>query len=78
MVILDLLRGQDWQPLAVGIARGLLEAAVMAAVVAVGQALTELELGPQWEAALPLIVWARRSAEGLADQIDPAKRRHPN
>lgn len=70
---MDLLRGLTTPAWAVGVARGLLEAIVLAVLAYLVTWLGGGDL-PEW-----LIPWAPamililRSLEGLADQIDPAK-----
>jgi hypothetical protein len=67
------LRGIDVPPVAVGVARGALEAAVFAALGVVAVAITDLDLGSYaWLA--PLLVFGLRVLEGWADHIDPEKR----
>lgn len=72
------LRGlQGAAPWAVGVARGILEAAVMAGLVAAALTLTSSP-----PAAIvpfvPILLFLIRYLEGVADNIDPAKQRTPD
>lgn len=74
----NLLRGTgNAAPWAVGLARGILEAVVMAVLVGLALFLTN-----QPPAAVvpftPFLLLILRYLEGLADNIDPAKQRAPN
>lgn len=66
---MDIIRGLEAPAWLVGLARGVLEAAIFGAFAALSEfALGEPVFGP-------LLLAAIRTAEGLADQVDPAKRR---
>lgn len=58
-----------------GTARGLLEAAALAAIVAAVAFLTGGEAPADLQVFAPLFIWIGRTLEGFADQIDPAKQR---
>lgn len=73
--IFNLLRGIDIPPAAVGLARGAVEAAVMAGIVEVLVLFGETEWGDAIWA--PLVIYAMRQLESIADHIDPAKKRAP-
>jgi len=73
--LLALLRGLDFAPLAVSLARGVLEAAVMAGLVEGLVLFGQTEWGDSWWAVA--VIYGIRQLEGLADHIDPAKRRVP-
>lgn len=76
--LLSLLRGIDIPPVAVGFARGAAEVAVMAAIIALGTYVsTEIDLNNTVLGA-GVFWWSVRTAEGLADHIDPAKKRAPS
>ena len=76
-LIKQLLRGIDVPPGLVGMARGALESAVMAGFEEL------IVLSPQvswgsWAILVPIGILVIRTGEGIADHIDPAKRRQPN
>jgi len=73
--LLALLRGLDFAPLAVSLARGVLEAAVMAGLIETLVLFQLTQWGDAWWAVG--VIYGIRQAEGLADHIDPAKRRVP-
>lgn len=73
--MLDLIRGLHTPPWLVGLARGVLESAVMAAIIEIGVLLpTALPQETVWAALIPLVVGI---FAGYADQIDPEKQRTP-
>lgn len=75
--LVALLRGLIGAPWLVGLARGILEAALMGALVAIAayiNAHAPAALVPYVPVALLII----RALEGAVDQIDPAKQRGPN
>lgn len=76
-MINTLLRGLgDARPWLVGLARGILEAAVMAGLA--GLYLTLTSSPPQALVPfLPVVLFGLRLLEGIADSIDPAKQRAP-
>ena len=64
------------RPIAVALARAILEAAVLAAIVAVYVWLSTADLGDSWTHWTPLALLGLRTVEGWADeQIDPSKAR---
>jgi hypothetical protein len=70
----NVLHGVGFPPVLVGLARGLAEAMVLAALGAAAVFIADADLGDK--AWLGPIIWAGiRTAEGWADQIDPTKRR---
>jgi len=73
--LLALLRGLDFTPIAVSLARGVLEAAVMAGLVEVLVLFQQTEWADAWWAVV--VVYGIRQVEGVADHIDPAKNRAP-
>lgn len=77
-ILNNLVRGLGTAPpWAVGLARGILEAVVMAALIGLGLFLTNSP-----PAAIvpfvPVLLVLIRYLEGAADSIDPAKQRDPN
>lgn len=73
--MLDWIRGLHTPPWLVGLARGVLESAVVAAIIEAGVLLpTALPQESVWAAFIPMIVGI---AAGWADQIDPQKQRAP-
>jgi len=73
---MNILRGIDLPPAIVGIARGVVEAAVMAGLVALVTAVGAFDWGDKAYLA-PVVLFALRSVEGFADHIDPGKTRAP-
>lgn len=71
----DLLRGQVTRAWVVGLARGACEAAVMAFILVAAGYLTALDFGSNTVIVVPLIWTGVRTAEGIADHIDPTKTR---
>lgn len=64
-------------PVVVGLIRGVIEAALIAALEVVAAAVLGADLGP-YAAAAPLIVYAIRQGEAIVDQrVDPTKQRGP-
>ena len=74
---MNLLRGLTAPAWLVGLARGMAEAAIMAALVVATTWLATGQVGGLAPYA-PLLLVVLRTAEGWADHIDPAKRRDPN
>ena len=72
-MIIKLLRGLGVPPALCGAARGIVEAAVLAAIEAVIMAIGALDVPPEWGWLVPPIYAALRTLEGLADHIDPEK-----
>lgn len=71
-----LLRGLDVPPVVVGFARGLAEAVSLAALGAVIVFVADGENVPdKIEFLIPAIILVVRTLEGIADHIDPAKKR---
>jgi len=72
---MDVLRGLHMPAWLVGIARGIVEAAVFAGLYAGADAIAAGALPDEaaWSGAV--LLWGIRSLEGVADAIDPAKRR---
>lgn len=73
--MLKWLRGIDIPPLLVGLARGIIEAAVMAALVETLVLFQATDWGDAWWAIL--VVYGLRQLESYADHIDPEKTRKP-
>lgn len=73
--MLAVLRGLVLNPLLVAFARGLLEAAAMAAILFAGEYVTGGNLDDGLQMWAPIILLMLRQLEGLADRIDPAKQR---
>ena len=65
-------------PWLVGFARGIAEAAVMAALLAITAWLAGPDVPLRLVPFVPFLVVGIRWLEGFADQIDPAQRRAPN
>jgi hypothetical protein len=74
-IILAVLRGTALPPALVGLARGLVEAAVMAGLVELAVLFQQTEWANAWWA--PILWLAVRQLEGGADHIDPSKPRAP-
>jgi len=74
--MLKYLRGIDIPAPVVGIARGLLEAAVIGGLIAGSTELKSVDLQDMAWAA-PFMFGGIRFAESLADHIDPSKQRAP-
>lgn len=72
---MNLLRGIDFPPALVGAARGVVEAIAFGALTAAAAALTALDVPPEWTWAVMAALVGVRSLEGVADHIDPAKKR---
>lgn len=71
----DLLRGWNFAPRLVAIARGIIEAAVLAAIGAASVELTRVDWG-EYAMLSPVILFVLRWLEGEADQrIDPQQNR---
>ena len=70
------LRGIGIPAWLVGLARGALEAAVLAVLLVGIQWLEVADLG-DYAALAPLAILGLRTAEGFADNIDPEKSRRP-
>jgi hypothetical protein len=75
MDIVAILRGLVLNPLLVAFARGLLEAAAMAALLFAADYVTGGHLPEEYKLFGPMILLALRQIEGVADKIDPAKQR---
>ena len=76
MTLKKLLRGLDVPPVVVGFARGLAEAVSLAALGAVIVFVADGENVPdKIEFLIPAIILVVRTLEGIADHIDPAKKR---
>lgn len=75
-LIRDMVRGLGIPPVVVGIARGAVEAGIMAALIAVAEAAGGANWGDR-AYLLPAVLVAVRTAEGWADHIDPARKRAP-
>lgn len=73
---MDFLRGLTTPALLVGIARGVVEAAVMAGLGEVLVVLPQIDWG-QYAMWSPAVYAGIRALEGLADHIDPRKQRSP-
>lgn len=61
----------------VGLARGLVEAAVLGALIALAAWLAGPDVPVRLIPYVPFMLVGLRFLEGLADQIDPAQRRAP-
>ncbi len=75
-LVRDAVRGLGIPPVVVGVARGAVEAGVMAALIAIAEAAGGADWGDR-AYLLPLVLVAVRTAEGWADHIDPARKRAP-
>ncbi len=75
MYILQVLRGLILNPVLVSMARGVLEAAAMAGILALSDAMASGNLPDEYKMWVPLGTLGLRVVEGLADKIDPAKKR---
>jgi hypothetical protein len=73
--ILNFWRGIDLPAWLVGMVRGAVEAAALAAVAVFIQALDAASFDDQWAGLVMIIIVGLRSIEGAIDQIDPAKKR---
>lgn len=75
MDVIKVLRGLVLNPLVVAFARGMLEAAAMAAIVfGIDWAMSD-QVPEALKLWVPMITLGLRQLEGLADKIDPAKQR---
>jgi len=74
---MKVLRGIDMPPVVVAVARGVLEAAVMGALVALVSAVGAFDWGDK-AYLVPVALLGLRTVEGFADHIDPAKTRKPD
>jgi len=74
--MLKFLRGIDIPPIVVVFARGIVEAAVMAALIEIGVVIGQIDWGDK-TILVPVAWWLLRTGEGVADHIDPAKTRKP-
>jgi hypothetical protein len=72
--MIDLLRGLHTPAALVGLARGIVEAGLMALVAAVALYITS---DPRFIAIAPTAVAVERWLEGIIDHIDPEKKRAP-
>jgi hypothetical protein len=73
--VLDWLRGVYSDPRVVGLARGILEAAIFAAALVILDQVNAAD-SPNWvKEFAPLAVVAWRFVEGYVDKIDPQKTR---
>jgi hypothetical protein len=78
-----LLRGLGFKPAHVGAARGVAEGAAMGAISGAAIAFGKVDLSVLGipEQVIPVVVFfalaGRRTAEGVVDGIDPAKKRAP-
>jgi hypothetical protein len=70
-----LIRGLNVPPAIVGLARGAVEAAVMAGLVEVLVLFQATDWADAWWAVV--VVYGIRQAESVADAIDPEKKRAP-
>ena len=70
------LRGIGIPAWLVGLARGIVEAAVLAGILVLISWLTTADLG-SYAALAPIAILALRTVEGMADNIDPSKKRRP-
>lgn len=68
---IDLFRGLTTAPWLVGLARGVLEAAVIAAIAAAAT-VVGVHVPPELQVGFWAVI---RTIEGIADQIDPTKQR---
>lgn len=75
--MIDLIRGQVTRAWIVGLVRGLIEAAVMTAIMFVAASLTALDFGTNTMLIVPLIWSGVRTLEGVADHIDETTTRAP-
>ena len=75
MYVLKVLRGLVLNPLLVATFRGMLEAAAMAAIVVLGDQMASGNVPDEFKMWIPLGTLGLRVVEGLADKIDPAKKR---
>jgi len=69
-----ILRGLGIAPWIVGLARGVLEAAIIAGFEQLLLALDAVNIPGELQWIIPVAVLVIRKLEGLADQIDPVKR----
>lgn len=74
---MDLLRGLQAPAWIVGIARGVVEAALMGALVMAADAVQSGALPAEYAPFAAIAIVVIRTAEGLVDQIDPQKKRSP-
>ena len=70
-----ILRGLILNPVLVGFARGLAEAAAMAALLFAFEFVSGGNLPDEMQMWVPIITLGLRQLEGIADKIDPAKQR---
>lgn len=73
--MLSLLRGLSHAPWLVALARGIAEAVVLAILATVIAFLTSNNVPEFLQVWAPLLIIVFRQAEGIVDQIDPAKKR---
>ena len=71
----DWVRGIGVPPAVVGFFRGLVEAVVASVIMAISRELEGPDVPTELEVWVPIIFVALRSLEGVADQLDPKKRR---
>jgi hypothetical protein len=62
-------------PWLVGTARGIIEAAALAGLVAAAGAVSATDAPPELQALAPALLAIIRILEGLLDQLDPSKAR---
>lgn len=73
--MLKVLRGLVLNPTLVAFARGVAEAAAMAALFVAIEFFSDANLPDELKTWAPLALFVLRQGEGLIDQIDPAKAR---
>ena len=71
----DLIRGIGVPPALVGIARGVIEAAVVSALAALVVLIPEADIPETARVWAPVVLMVVRIIEGIADGIDPSKSR---
>ncbi len=72
---MKVLRGLILNPVLVGFARGLAEAALMAAIMFGIEYFSDANLPDKFQLLAPFVLFALRQGEGIVDKIDPAKQR---
>jgi hypothetical protein len=75
MNVIAVLRGLVLNPLLVAFARGLLEAAGMAALLVASDYVASDALPDEYKMYVPLVQLGFRMVEGAWDKVDPAKQR---
>lgn len=71
--MIDLVRGVFTSPWIVGLARGVLHAAISAGLLFLTAALSGSDVPAALVPFVPVLIAALRGLEGVVDQLDPAK-----